>query len=144
MKSFPPAAAMLVSILLQGCAEYHPGPPTPPEQPPGAPGWPGRGEAGFDGILESPGGSRLRYQDNHGRYTITLFPGGRYRFVSISQNETMADTTEGRWSWERTGFNRGELTIGGDTWNLRFVSPQRAEATTDGDVRPYFFSFERL
>jgi hypothetical protein len=98
----------------------------------------------MESILESPSGSRLRYQDNHGRYTITLFPNARYRFVSISQNESMADTTEGRWSWRRTGFGLGELSIGGEVWSLRFVSPERAEATTAGDVRTYSFSFERL
>ncbi|HEX2750042.1 MAG TPA: hypothetical protein VHM91_18685 [Verrucomicrobiales bacterium] len=144
MKSLVTAATLITASLLSSCA-YDPGTPTPGEQPPGAPGWAGQApEPSFDSVLDSPNGCRVRYQDNHGRYTITLFPGGRYRFVSISQNETMADSTEGRWTWHRTGFNQGELGIGGDDWALRFVSSRRAEAATPGDVRTYNFSFEPL
>jgi hypothetical protein len=111
----------------------------------GPAGWAGQvPQVATDTILESPSGSRLSYQDNHGRYTITLFPNGHYRFVSISQNETVADTTEGRWSWRRAGPGHGELSIGKDIWTLRFKSPDRAEATTTGDVRTYSFSFKRL
>jgi hypothetical protein len=89
-------------------------------------------------------GTRLRYSDNHGRYNMTLFPGGRYRFVSISQNESVADTTEGRWSYQRTGPQTGELNVGGEVWYLEFTSSSAARASTPGDVRTYFFAFERL
>ena len=106
---------------------------------PGTPGYPG-----YNSISNDPANTRIRYQDNHGRYTITLFPGGRYRFVSISQNETMADTTEGRWSYQRTGQQQGELRIGSETWYLRFTSPDAAEATSPPDMRTYYFNFERL
>ena len=118
-------------------------------QPPGTgpdwqPGGPPNAGYGWNSIVDSPGGSRIRYQDNHGRYTVTLFPGGRYRFVSISQNETMADTQEGRWTWRRSGRNQGELRIGPESWYLRFFSPDRAEASTPGDMRTHTFTFERL
>jgi hypothetical protein len=109
--------------------------PSAPQQP---------GYSGPPPISADPANTRVRYQDNHGRYTITLFPGGRYRFVSISQNETMADTTEGRWSYQRTGPQQGELRIGSEVWYLRFTSPDAAEGTSPPDMRTYYLSFERL
>ena len=145
------SAAVFSALLLSACVVDPNGniviPSGNQPQNPGGPGWgqpPADGGFGYDSIVESPGGSRFRYQDNHGRYTVTLFPGGRYRFVSISQNESMADTQEGRWSWRRSGRNQGELRLGPESWYLRFFSPDRAEATTSGDMRTYSFTFERL
>ena len=35
---------------------------------------------------------QMRYSDNHGSYTYTFFGDGRYRFASMSQNQTVADS----------------------------------------------------
>jgi hypothetical protein len=146
MKILPWAAATLTAVLVTGCETDPNGiHPPPPPTPTGPAGWPGQPQAQQAGsILRSPNGARIRYQDNHGTYTITLFPDGRYRHVSVSQNETLADTREGRWTWEPAANGRGELTLGDNTWTLRFVSQDRADAKTDGDVRTYRFSFDRL
>lgn len=132
------------AALITSCEAPH-GPPTSHQPDPGAPGWPGHGaKPGIDAVLESPGGSRIRYQDNHGKYVVTLFPDHRYRWMSVSANETMADTREGKWAWKRSGPGKGELDFGDDTWTLRFTAPDKAEAKTEGDTRTYYFTLERL
>lgn len=147
MKRYTPLL-VLTAGLLQSCAVDPNGQSAMPGSTPGrgVAGW-GGGQPpqwGHEAIFDSPGGCRVRYQDLHGRYTATLFPDRRCRFVSISRNETMADTMEGRWNWLRTGVNDGILSIGAEVWTLRFTGPDRATAVTDGDVRVFNFLFERL
>ncbi len=138
---FPVVLLSLAAGLLCNCAGPS-GPPSPHQPSPGAPGWPGQGTPGS--VFANPAGARIRYQDNHGKYVITLFPDHRYRWVSVSANETMADTREGKWRWKPSGAGKGELDFGDDTWTLRFTSPDKAEAKTEGDMRTYYFTFEPL
>lgn len=93
---------------------------------------------------EEPAGSRFRYLDNHGRYTVDLYAGGACRIVSVSQNEMQTDEREGRWAWKSTGEKQGVLTLNGIRWDLYFASPTLSTAQTEGDVRTYRFEWERL
>jgi hypothetical protein len=40
-------------------------------------------------------GSQLHYRDNHDRYVHTFISDGRYRFASVHQSRTWADSREG-------------------------------------------------
>jgi hypothetical protein len=40
-------------------------------------------------------GSQLHYRDNHDRYVYTFISDGRYRFASVHQSRTWADSREG-------------------------------------------------
>ena len=86
----------------------------------------------------------MHYRDNHGNYTCTFFADGRYRFVTMSQNRTIADTSEGRWTWRLLTTDRGELTLSnGQRVVLDFNAPLQATGKFEGDVRTYSFLFTR-
>jgi len=92
----------------------------------------------------TPAGTQMRYTDNHGHYICTFFSDGRYRFVAVSQNETMADSREGRWAYKVTDPARAELRLDGDSViRLEFSAPLEASGTIDDDVRIYQFRFTR-
>lgn len=100
--------------------------------------------SGVDCVLSTPAGTQMRYTDNHGKYTMTFFGDGRYRFVSVSQNETMADSREGRWEYEVSGRRTALLHLDGDSViRLEFSAPLVASGTIDDDVRIYRFHFTR-
>ena len=99
---------------------------------------------GPDLAMNTPAGAQMRYADNHGKYTYTFFPDGRYRFVAVSQNETMADSREGRWQYKVTGPSRAELRLDGDSVvRLQFEGVLEASGTIDDDARTYQFRFTR-
>lgn len=100
--------------------------------------------SGVDCILSTPAETQMRYADNHGKYTMTFFGDGRYRFVSVSQNETMADSREGQWEYEVSGPHTALLRLDGDSViRLEFSAPLEASGTIDDDVRIYQFRFTR-
>ena len=99
---------------------------------------------GPDLAMSTPAGAQMRYADNHGKYTYTFFPDGRYRFVAVSQNETMADSREGRWQYKVTGRDRAELRLDGDSViRLKFNGVLEASGRIDDDARIYQFRFTR-
>jgi hypothetical protein len=86
----------------------------------------------------------MHYRDNHGDYTYTFFADGRYRFAAMSQNRTVADSAEGRWTWKLLTTDRAELTLSnGQRAVMDFSAPLQATGKFEGDVRPYSFRFTR-
>ena len=86
----------------------------------------------------------MYYRDNHGQNTYTFLADGRYRFASMSQNRTVADSSEGRWAWRLLTTDRGELTLSnGQRAVLDFSAPLQATGKFEGDVRAYSFRFTR-
>ena len=89
-------------------------------------------------------GSQLHYRDNLGRYTYTFFADGRYRFASIHQSGTWADSREGRYRYVITAPSEATLSFARESAiHLRFESPFNGSGTTDGDVRPFAFTITR-
>jgi len=89
-------------------------------------------------------GSQMKYADNHGHYVYTFFEDGRYRFASMSQNETMADSREGRYTY--TLDDAGHVTLSFDhelTIRMTFSDPLNAKGTIEGDEREYSFRLHR-
>ena len=93
-------------------------------------------------MLRTLSGTQMRYADNHAKYTFTFFEDGRYRLVSVSRNETMADTVEGRWTYEVTAAKEALLRLDGkSTIKLQFTGPLEALGRMDNDVRVYNLYF---
>jgi hypothetical protein len=94
-----------------------------------------------DNSPSAPGtltGMQMRYADNHAKYTFTFFEDGRYRLVSVSRNETLADTVEGRWTYQVTAAKEALLRLDGkSTIKLQFTGPLEALGRMDDDVRVY-------
>lgn len=87
---------------------------------------------------------QMHCRGNHGDYTYTFFADGRYRFIARSQNRTIADSSEGRWTWKLLTTDRGELTLSnGQRAVLDFSAPLQATGRFDGDVRTFSFLFTR-
>jgi hypothetical protein len=92
--------------------------------------------------LRTLSGTQMRYADNHAKYTFTFFEDGRYRLVSVSRNETMADTVEGRWTYQVTAAKEALLRLDGkSTIKLQFTGPLEALGRMDNDVRVYNLHF---
>ena len=92
--------------------------------------------------LRTLSGTQMRYADNHTKYTFTFFEDGRYRLVSVSQNETLADTVEGRWTYQVKAAKEALLRLDGkSTIKLQFTSPLEALGRMDNDVRVYKLQF---
>ena len=98
-----------------------------------------------DNSPSAPGtliGMQMRYADNHAKYTFTFFENGRYRLVSVSRNETLADTVEGGWTYEVTAAKQALLRLDGkSTIKLQFTGPLEALGRMDNDVRVYKLQF---
>jgi hypothetical protein len=93
-------------------------------------------------MLRTLSGTQMRYADNHAKYAFTFFEDGRYRLVSVSRNETMADTVEGRWTYEVTAAKEALLRLDGkSTIKLQFTGPLEALGRMDNDVRVYNLHF---
>ena len=93
-------------------------------------------------MLRTLSGTQMRYADNHAKYPFTFFEDGRYRLVSVSRNETMADTVEGRWTYEVTAAKEALLRLDGkSTIKLQFTGPLEALGRMDNDVRVYNLHF---
>ncbi len=85
-------------------------------------------------------GFQLKSADNHGRNIYTFFPGGRYRFAWLSQNESLADSREGRFDYSITSPNEALLGFEDEPpITLRFFKPGLATGTIQGDLRTYQF-----
>jgi hypothetical protein len=85
-------------------------------------------------------GSQLKYSDNHGRNIYTFFPDGRYRFAWLSQNESLADSREGRFHYSITKTNEALIRFENEPQiTLQFTKPGLATGTIQGDVRIYQF-----
>ena len=85
-------------------------------------------------------GRQLKYSDNHGRNIYTFFPDGRYRFAWLSQNESLADSREGRFHYSTTKANEALIRFENDPQiTLRFTKPGLATGTIQGDLRIYEF-----
>lgn len=88
-------------------------------------------------------GSQLRYKDNHGENFYTFFPGGRFRYATISQNRTQADSRSGVYRYARTAPDNGSIELVGEgVITLEFDGPGSAVGRIDGDARLYRFSIE--
>ena len=58
--------------------------------------------------------------------------------VSVSRNETLADTVEGRWTYQVTAAKEALLRLDGkSTIRLQFTGPLEALGRMDNDVRVY-------
>jgi len=85
-------------------------------------------------------GRQLKYSDNHGRNIYTFFPDGRYRFAWLSQNESLADSREGRFYYSTTKTNEARIRFENEPQiTLRFTEPGLATGTIQGDLRTYQF-----
>jgi hypothetical protein len=85
-------------------------------------------------------GRQLKYSDNHGRNVYTFFPDGRYRFAWLSQNESLADSREGRFHYSATKTNDALIRFENEPQiTLRFTEPGLATGTIEGDWRIYQF-----
>jgi hypothetical protein len=85
-------------------------------------------------------GRQLKYSDNHGRNIYTFFPDGRYRFAWLSQNESLADSREGRFYYSNTKTNEARIRFENEPQiTLRFTEPGLATGTIQGDLRTYQF-----
>jgi hypothetical protein len=85
-------------------------------------------------------GSQLKYSDNHGRNIYTFVPDGRYRFAWLSQNESLADSREGRFHYSTTKANEALIRFENDPQiTLRFTKPGLATGKIQGDLRTYQF-----
>ena len=85
-------------------------------------------------------GCQLKYSDNHGRNIYTFFSDGRYRFAWLSQNESLADSREGRFHYSTTKINEALIRFENDPQiTLRFTKPGLATGTIQGDLRIYEF-----
>jgi len=85
-------------------------------------------------------GRQLKYSDNHGRNIYTFFPDGRYRFAWLSQNESLADSREGRFYYSTTKINEARIRFENEPQiTLRFTEPGLATGTIQGDLRTYQF-----
>ena len=92
--------------------------------------------------LRTLSGTQMRYADNHAKYTFTFFEDGRYRLVSVSRSETLADTVEGRWTYQVKAAKEALLRLDGkSTIKLQFTSPLEALGRMDNDVRVYKLQF---
>jgi hypothetical protein len=87
---------------------------------------------------------QMRYSDNHGSYTYTFFGDGRYRFASMSQNQTVADSREGRYQYAITSPGKSIVTFDDEPpIRLSFSGPLDATGQIEGDQRNYRFTFTR-
>jgi hypothetical protein len=85
-------------------------------------------------------GSQLKYRDNHGRNIYTFFSDGRYRFAWLSQNESLADSREGRFQYSTTKTNEALILFENEPpITLRFTKPGMTTGTIQGDERIYQF-----
>jgi hypothetical protein len=85
-------------------------------------------------------GRQLKYSDNHGCNIYTFFPGGRYRFAWLSQNESLADSREGRFHYSTMKKNETLIRFENEPQiTLRFTKPGLATGTIQGDLRTYQF-----
>ena len=89
---------------------------------------------------QSLAGSQLKYRDNHGRNIYTFFPDGRYRYASLSQNESLADHREGRFQYAVRSPAEAVVNFDDESAiTLRFTDRGLANGTIDGDMRVYQF-----
>ena len=88
-------------------------------------------------------GRQLQFTDSHGINFYTFFADGRYRYATLSQNKTYADSREGRFTYKRSGSNRAEIRFADEpTIRLTFSELSKATGTIDGDQRTYLFRLE--
>ena len=89
---------------------------------------------------QSLAGSQLKYRDNHGRNIYTFFPDGRYRYASLSQNESLADHREGQFHYAVRSPAEAVVSFDDEpSITLRFADRGLPSGTIDGDVRVYQF-----
>jgi hypothetical protein len=129
-KHFLPIAAVLILALAGGCSRSI-------------------SSASLEKSTRSPrsnmapaslAGSQLKYRDNHGRNIYTFFSDGRYRFAWLSQNESLADSREGRFHYSTTKTNEALIRFENEPpITLRFTKPGLATGTIHGDLRIYQF-----
>ncbi len=89
-------------------------------------------------------GSQLHYADNHGKNVYTFLTGGRFRFATMSQNQTTADSREGKYTYAITSPDNALISLDKNSAiRLRFDNPLTARGTVDDDVRTYRFTITR-
>lgn len=94
-------------------------------------------------FVNNPAGSRLDYQDDRKEYTYRLKQSHIYQFGSITKKRKKTETSVGVWMYKKTGPKTGQLIFDGrDTWNLRFISKNRATAKNETTGRTRTFNFE--
>lgn len=92
------------------------------------------------GVIE---GRQLEYNDPHGVNIYTFFAEGRYRYATLSQNRSHADSREGRYEYKRTGSETGAIAFKNEpAIRLVFTGPNTATGRVDGDKRVYRFRFD--
>lgn len=86
---------------------------------------------------------QLKYTDPHGVNIYTFFSHGRFRYATLSQNQSHADSREGRYEYRRTGKNTGTIGFKNEpAIHLVFTDPKNARGRVDGDERVYQFTLE--
>jgi hypothetical protein len=121
-------AALLALALVCGCSSPSPEPRK-------------NHEASASGLApQSLAGNQLKYRDNHSRNIYTFFPDGRYRYASLSQNESFSDHREGRFQYAVRSNAEAVISFDDEpSITLRFTDRDLAVGTIDGDVRVYQF-----
>jgi len=85
-------------------------------------------------------GRQLEYVDPHGVNIYTFFTGCRYRYATLSQNRSYADSREGNYEYERTGNKTGVVRFKNEpAIRLVFTGPKTATGRVVGDERVYRF-----
>jgi hypothetical protein len=106
----------------------------------------GHGMAWKESVSLAPdkiAGRQLEYTDSHGVNIYTFFTGGRYRYATLSQNRSYADSREGSYEYERTGKKTGTIRFENEpSIRLIFTGPQSAVGRVDADERVYRFLME--
>ncbi|MFM8982937.1 MAG: hypothetical protein ACKOLA_08535 [Spartobacteria bacterium] len=89
---------------------------------------------------ESIAGRQMEYADPHGVNIYTFFAGGRYRYATLSQNRSFADSREGTYVYTRNGHNTGTISFDNEpSIRLGYTGPNTATGRVDGDERVYQF-----
>lgn len=92
---------------------------------------------------ESIAGRQFQYADPHGVNIYTFLTGGRYRYATLSQNRSYADSREGNYKYERTENKTGTIKFDNEpAIRLVFTGPKTATGRVDGDERVYRFILE--
>jgi hypothetical protein len=86
----------------------------------------------------------MEYKDNHGEYYYKFSKLGTYEELIISpRGSDNREIRRGLYIYKQTGKRTGEFVLDmKDKWNVKFISPTRAQAKKDGDSRTSILDFE--
>lgn len=89
------------------------------------------------------GEGRIHYADQHDDYIYRFASDGTYNVVMVHKSGSDAKSTNGTYTYKRTGKRTATLKLDKDeTWKLTWDKPNRARAKTEGDERTYIWFWE--